>query len=271
MLFSVQPTLFLLLCIASLGSQKQLTLPPEWKLGSSYEKHTPMGPLIDEISVESIAQLERATRQRIVAEKVYRAILADDGSTVEVILDRYGDDFARANVVGNMERLALATIMHHRLGMLRVLVAHGADIHKAYDPMRSPLLDKAVQYGFVEGASWLLEMGVRSNPLLPSPLHIAAQFGNRQMVEMLLEKGPWGVNERDGHLRWTPLHYLAGNAMHTFKPFPGRLDSMAAQRKPKNPPKNLVATYDALGTVEVLLKAGADWRLNGLPVVIGCH
>lgn len=80
------------------------------------------------------------------------------------------------------------------------------------------------------------------------------------MVEMMLAKGPWGVNEREvgGH---TPLHSVARGRGEEMNGMGGNQQKLFDGMK--DPPPTVDELYDPVGTVEALLLAGADWELKG--------
>jgi len=128
------------------------------------------------------------------------------------------------------------------------------------------LFDNAVLFGYVPAAQWLLEMGVQSyqrDSDNPTPLHVAAHFANRAMVEMLLAKGPWSVNELADETGWTPLHSLAMDDADTRRFLNKYHTDLMKLKKPKNPPPGVEELYDVKGTAEALLTAGADWTIAG--------
>lgn len=221
------------------------------------------------LTVKEIAILDKGNpvRERLIAMKIFRAVLADDAGTVDEVLERYGDKYVHGTVPGNEEPLVCAALLYNRLDILKVLLAHGASLdHRGRDGLS--LLDNAVMFGYVPAAEWLLEMGVGSylkemDSDNPTPLHTAANFANRQMVEMLLAKGPWGVNELAHETEWTPLHSLAMGDPDARRFLSEYHTGLMKHRKPKNPPPAPDKLYDAKGTAEALLAAGADMTITG--------
>ena len=168
-------------------------------------------------SADEIALLpDGPRRDKRIANKLLGAIVRDDTEAVEQLLQRYGDKHVLATIVSQAdakEPVTSAALLFNRLDILKVLAAHRLDQRSANG---LSLLDNAVKFGYVEAAEWFLEQGVQSLlPALegakdtPTPLHLAASYGNRPMVEMLLAKGLWGVNARGEWHGLTPLHCLA--------------------------------------------------------------
>lgn len=200
------------------------------------------------------------TREPVILKLIQHAIRMDDARRVDEILERYGYSTLYQDTFE-------ATILHDRLDILKILASHGADLggwrgkeSRSYS-VGLTLLDNAVQFGRVSIAEWLmLEMAVGSEFITArnaSLLHMAASFWNREMVEFLLGAGPWGVNERDasGH---TPLHSV-GEPSERKNLASDVLDAMLKIDQAKNPPPSMRAGYDVIGTVRVLIAAGADW------------
>jgi len=84
------------------------------------------------------------------------------------------------------------------------------------------------------------------------------------MVEILLTKGPWGVNEQGVETGWTPLHSLAIGGVKKLKQHYREFNELIMWHKPKNPPTTMSErTYDPKGTAQALIRAGADWNITG--------
>jgi len=125
-----------------------------------------------------------------------------------------------------------------------------------------------VLYGYVAVAEWFIEEGVESHMNngadldRPTPLHAAASLANRPMVEMLLKKGPWKVDEHAELTGFTPLHSLAKGDSGTAEYLRRMHAEEIAKRKPRNSPQRPI--YDAKGTAEALINAGAHWDIIGI-------
>lgn len=206
------------------------------------------------------------TRDGLIKDLMLLAVRADDVHTVERLVRKHGDQYASILLSGELP-LVFSAVLYDRLAILKVLVGHGADIHTR-DRFGCTLLDFSVLSGHTETTGWLLEMGVESvmreakKEEKPTPLHVAAMYGNRRLVELLLaHRTRWGVNERAAG-GMTPLHGMAESVPEKRRAI---ADGHAKQREGviiKNHPPSPVESYDANGTVAVLIAAGADWTLK---------
>jgi len=261
--------LSLLICYWLLGLN---LVANEWERKLRMIKKRGMTPEAydEQVSVEEIAFLpDTPTRDQLIGMKLFRAIVHDDVHTVEQVLQRYGQKHVLASVPFFKEPLTSAALLFNRLDILKVLAGHRLDRRGTADGLS--LLDHAVRFGYVAAAEWFLEMGVQSlmhvmehSKDTPTPLHLAASFGNRQMVEMLLAKGPWGVNAVGVGNNWTPLHSLAAGGVRKVRAHYEAFNELVVWHKPKNPPTTMSeSTYDPKGTAEALITAGADWNITG--------
>lgn len=226
-------------------------------------------------------ELEPAERARS-ASGLFDYVLRLDADVrlLAEVLRRY-----RHILTSPLEHYVSEAILYDRLDVVRLLAAHGADLHT----MSPQPLDFAILHGRVEIVEWLIDsagVGTGGNDSTeredgkwrderPSPLHIAARQGNRRMVEMLLAKGVWKVSERTvtGN---TPLYGLAVSRAEDrehFAAYQARMmETVRGEegvRKSPLPP-NVLDLYDEKGTAEALLAAGADWSgtQGGKPTTI---
>jgi ankyrin repeat protein len=85
--------------------------------------------------------------------------------------------------------------------MVRVLLQHGADPHR-FDQSSDTALHYAAWGGATEVAGVLLEAGANpgaiSDILYRTPLHLAASYGDPELIRMLMVDGPRNSRDLDG-------------------------------------------------------------------------
>ena len=158
---------------------------------------------------------------------LHRAAFGGNTQIVELLLNAGADIDAESQ----HGLTPLFSAVHNaQVQVVRLLIARGAKVDPKLDTGESPLHISArgfrakVFYERGAGEDWapqqmveiaqaLLDAGADVNALAKggtSPLHIAARYGNKAMVELLLARGA-SVNaeDRSGSL---PLHYLADSS-----------------------------------------------------------
>lgn len=190
---------------------KSLVLPlcillPVGVLGNGKEPaaEVPPGdfaPALDSISFEDIDAVENVTKRgTLITGKLLRAIVRNDKITVEAVLNHFGNEYTSHIAPAVIpDPLMFVALVYRRLDVVELMLERGVS-PEIRNSNEQSLLDLAVMLGYVDEVKWLLERDVVKSYLRavrsihPTPLHLAASLWHRQMVEVLLEHGQWGVN-----------------------------------------------------------------------------
>ncbi|KAJ5683303.1 hypothetical protein N7462_006468 [Penicillium macrosclerotiorum] len=112
-------------------------------------------------------------------QEIVVRLLLQAGASTEV-MDRRG------------QRPLTKAVLRHHLGLVRLLLSHGADITAPINTTEDTLLHMAVEKSTFEMVRLLLHHGPRAdfvNQYMETPLHLAARKGRKDMAQILLEYG----------------------------------------------------------------------------------
>jgi ankyrin repeat protein len=130
---------------------------------------------------------------------------AHSAEMVQLLLDHHADPELEDGSCRRRRPLHWAA-MRDNLGLMQVLVQHGADVnpdrHSIYQP-----LHEAAKHSLA-AVRFLVDHGARVGErdfIDRTPLHVAAALGKTDVVKFLLEQRPEGARDIDRNQR-TPLH-----------------------------------------------------------------
>jgi ankyrin repeat protein len=168
-------------------------------------------------------------------------------------------------------RACLLAAKHGHTEVVRCLLEAGEDVNVqlAYKKNRFTCLHFAAQYSHTELARMLLkEYNARIDIVSANglrPIHTAANFGNFEIVELILDYGKEDVNVRHASpWRYTPLHWaVQENKYKTVEVLiKRRADVNAVTGNTNLTPLIECATKDYPEIAKLLLDNGADHKLR---------
>jgi ankyrin repeat protein len=127
-----------------------------------------------------------------------------------------------------------------------------------------PLICSVVKKGGLEFVKHLMEKNVVLNvDFIMSPLHIAVEMGNNQIVSELIQDKQFKIDTADSK-GWTPISLAAGKHPAIFEELKKRGASVNTVSKKGFTPLSIAVNDNDIDTIDQLLEAGADPNL-GIP------